>query len=135
MKRLLSIKYTDNGITIATLLMRLGLGALIIPHGYSKLINFASRSASFSDPFHIGSPTSLALVIFAEFFCGVFILLGLFTRLACIPLIIAMVVIVFKIHNADFFGDAEKPTLFLLGYLALMFTGPGKVSLDRLIAR
>lgn len=135
MRRLFSIKYSDNGITIAALLLRLALGALIIPHGYSKLINFAARSATFSDPFHIGHPTSMALVIFAEFFCGVFILLGLFTRLACIPLIIAMLVIVFQIHNADFFGEAEKPTLYLLGYMALLFTGPGKVSLDKLIAR
>lgn len=135
MKRLFSIRYSDNGITIAAFLLRLALGALIIPHGYSKLISFASKSATFSDPFHIGSPTSMALVIFAEFFCGVFILLGLFTRLACIPLIIAMLVIVFQVHNADFFGKAEKPALFLFGYMALMFMGPGKLSMDRLIGK
>lgn len=135
MKRLFSIRYSDNGITIAAFLLRLALGALIIPHGYGKLISFASKSATFSDPFHIGSPTSMALVIFAEFFCGVFILLGLFTRLACIPLIIAMLVIVFQVHNADFFGKAEKPALFLFGYMALMFMGPGKLSMDRLIGK
>jgi putative oxidoreductase len=135
MKRLFSIKYSDNGITIASLLLRLALGALIIPHGYSKLINFAAKSATFADPFHIGHPTSMALVIFAEFFCGVFIVLGLFTRLACIPLIIAMLVIVFQVHHGDFFKTAEKPTLFLFGYLALLFTGPGKISLDKLISK
>ena len=135
MRRLFSIRYSDNGITIAALFLRLALGALIIPHGYSKLISFASKSATFSDPFHIGHPTSMALVIFAEFFCGVFVLLGLFTRLACIPLIITMLVVVFQIHHADFFKTAEKPTLFLMGYLALLFMGPGKVSLDKLIAK
>ena len=134
MKKLFSIKYSDNGITFATLLLRLAMGGLIIPHGYSKLINFASKSSTFSDPFHIGHPTSMALVIFAEFFCGVFILLGLFTRLACIPLIITMAVVVFYIHKGDF-GDAEKPALFLAGYLALLFTGPGKVSMDKLIGK
>ena len=134
MKKLFSIKYSDNGITFATLLLRLAMGGLIIPHGYSKLINFASKSSTFSDPFHIGHPTSMALVIFAEFFCGVFILLGLFTRLACIPLIITMAVVVFYIHKGDF-GDAENPALFLAGYLALLFTGPGKVSMDKLIGK
>lgn len=134
MKKLFSIKYSDNGITFATFLLRLALGGLIIPHGYSKLINFASKSSTFSDPFHIGHPTSMALVIFAEFFCGVFILLGLFTRLACIPLIITMAVVVFYIHKGDFF-EAEKPALFLAGYLALVFTGPGKVSMDKLIGK
>lgn len=135
MKRLFSIKYTDNGIAFATFLLRLALGGLIIPHGYSKLINFAAKSSSFADPFHIGHSTSMALVIFAEFFCGVFILLGLFTRLACIPLIITMAVALFYAHKGDFFGKGETATLYLMGYLALLFTGPGKISMDRFIAK
>ncbi len=135
MKKLFSIKYTDNGISFATLLLRLALGGLMIPHGYSKLISFASKSSSFADPFHIGHATSMSLVIFAEFFCAVFIVLGLFTRLACIPLIIGMSVALFYIHNGDFFGKGELATLFLFGYLALLFTGPGKVSLDKFIGK
>jgi putative oxidoreductase len=135
MKKLFSIKYSDNGITFATFILRLALGGLIIPHGYSKLINFATKSSTFADPFHIGHPTSMALVIFAEFFCGVFILMGLFTRLACIPLIITMAVAVFYAHKGDFFGEAEMATLYLLGYFALLFTGPGKISMDKLIGK
>ena len=135
MKKLFSIKYTDNGIAFATFLLRLALRGLIIPHGYSKLITFASKCSSFADPFHIGHSTSMALVIFAEFFCGVFILLGLFTRLACIPLIITMAVALFYAHKGDFFGQGETATLYLMGYLALLFTGPGKISMDRFIAK
>src|SRR5688500_2048084 len=121
MRKLFSINYSDNGIAFATLLLRLALGGLIIPHGYSKLINFASKSSSFADPFHIGHPTSMALVIFAEFFCGVFILLGLFTRLACIPLIITMAGVVFYVHKGDFSSGADKPALFPFGTLALPY--------------
>ena len=135
MKKLFNIKYSDNAIAFATLLLRLSLGGLIIPHGYNKLITFAFKSSTFADPFHIGHPTSMALVIFAEFFCGVFILMGLFTRLACIPLIIAMGVAVFYAHKGDFFGEAEKATLFLFGYLALLFTGPGKISMDKFVGK
>ncbi|MGZ8557746.1 MAG: DoxX family protein [Chitinophagaceae bacterium] len=131
MKKLFSIKYSDNSIAFATLLLRLALGGLMIMHGYSKLISFASRSSSFADPFHIGHPTSMALAIFAEFFCAVLILLGLFTRLACIPLIMAMGVALIYVHKGDFFGKGEVATLYLFGYLALLFTGPGKISLDR----
>lgn len=135
MKKIFSIKYSDNGIALATLLLRLALGGLIIPHGYSKLISFAAKSSTFADPFHIGHPVSMALVIFAEFFCGVFILLGLFTRLACIPLIISTGVAVFYAHKGDFFGQGELATLYLLGYLALFFTGPGKISIDKFIGK
>jgi putative oxidoreductase len=135
MKKLFSIKYSDNGIAFATFVLRLALGGLIIPHGYSKLISFAARSSTFADPFHIGHPASMALVIFAEFFCGVFILMGLFTRLACIPLIITMAVALFYSHKGDFFGQGETATLYLFGYIALMFTGPGKLSLDKFIGK
>jgi putative oxidoreductase len=61
--------------------------------------------------------------------------LGLFTRLACIPLIIAMAVALFYAHKGDFFGAGEKATLYLFGYLALLFTGPGKISMDKLIGK
>jgi len=135
MKRLFSIKYSDHGISFAALMLRLALGGLMIPHGYHKLINFASMSSKFADPFHIGSSVSLGLAIFSEFFCAVFILLGLFTRLACIPLILNMAVAVFYAHKGDFFNTGEKATLYLFCFIALLFMGPGKVSMDKFMGK
>ncbi|HEU4473112.1 MAG TPA: DoxX family protein, partial [Flavisolibacter sp.] len=90
MKRLFSTNYSDNGFSFAVLLLRVGVGSLMmIQHGLDKLMHFAQKAPRFSDPFNIGSTTSLSLVVFAEFFCAAFIILGLFTRLACIPLVIA----------------------------------------------
>ena len=131
MKRLLSIKYSDNGISFGALLLRLAIGALLIPHGYHKLVNFASLSSKFADPLHIGRALTLGMAIFAEFFCPIFILLGLFTRLACIPVIITMAFAVFYAHKGDFFNTGEKAALFLLCSMALLFIGPGKVSADK----
>lgn len=135
MKKLFSTKYTDTGISFSLLLLRLSLGGLMIPHGVQKMMNFAAKSSSFSDPFGIGHPTSMALVIFAELFCAVFIVMGLMTRLASIPLIIAMAVAVFKAHNGDIFKEGEHAMLYLMGYLAILFAGPGKYSMDRLIGK
>src|SRR5690606_37664325 len=112
MKKLFSTKYSATSITIATLMLRIGLGVLMIPHGYSKLTKFASRADTFTDPFNIGSVTSMSLVIFAEFFCAAFIIVGFLTRFACIPLIIAMSVAIFYSHNGDFLGEGEKASLF-----------------------
>jgi putative oxidoreductase len=112
-------------------MLRLAIGALLIPHGYSKLVNFASLSSRFADPLHIGSALTLGLAIFAEFFCAIFILIGLFTRLACIPVIITMAFAVFYAHKGDFFNTGEKATLFLLCSIALLFIGSGKVSVDK----
>ncbi|HEY9363506.1 MAG TPA: DoxX family protein [Chitinophagaceae bacterium] len=135
MKKLFSTRCSDASFAFATLVLRIGLGVMMIPHGYSKLVNFAAKSHSYIDPFHIGSTLSLSLNIFAEFFCAAFIILGLMTRLACIPLIIAMLVAIFFAHNGQIIGDGEKAALYLTGFIALLFTGPGKVSMDRLIGK
>lgn len=135
MKKLFSTKYSDRSISLSLLLLRLAVGGLMIPHGYKKLLNFANKSSGFTDPFGIGGPASMSLVIFAEFFCAGLIVLGLLTRLASIPLIIAMSVALFISHNGQVFGEGEKAALFLAGYLIILFAGPGKISTDRLIGK
>ena len=136
MKRLFSTSTSDNAFSFAVLLLRLGAGSLMmINHGLDKLMHFAQKAPRFADPFHIGSTTSLSMVVFAEFFCAAFIILGLFTRLATIPLIIAMSVALFFAHKGEFFGAGESAGLFLTCFVALLFTGPGKVSLDRFIGK
>ncbi len=136
MKRLFSIRTSDSALSIATLLLRVGAGALmLVNHGLDKLMHFAEKSGRFADPFGIGSTTSLSLTVFAEFFCAAFIILGLFTRLAAVPLVIAMSVALFYAHKGQFFGDGESAALFLTAFLAILLLGPGKASLDRFIAK
>jgi putative oxidoreductase len=83
----------------------------------------------------VGVATSYALTVFAELFCTLFLVIGLFTRAALIPLIILMLVIVFDIHGDEPFADREHGLMYLLLYIALLFTGPGNYSLDRLIQK
>ena len=135
MKKIFSTKYSENSISFSLLLLRLSLGGLMIPHGFKKLTNFAVKSSAFSDPFHIGGPASMGLTIFAEFFCAILIVLGLMTRLACIPLIICMSVALFYSHQGQIFGDGEHAALYLVGFIALLFSGPGKISVDKLIGK
>lgn len=135
MKKLFSTRFSDTSASIALLVLRIGLGVMMIPHGYNKLVNFASKSATFADPFHIGSSTTLILVIFAEFFCASLLVLGLLTRFACIPLIATMSVALFHSHNGQIFGAGEKAGLYLAGFIALVLMGPGKISTDRLIGK
>ena len=136
MKRLFSIRTSDSALSIATLLLRVGAGALmLVNHGLDKLMHFAEKSGRFADPFGIGSTTSLSLTVFAEFFCAAFIILGLFTRLAAVPLVIAMSVALFYAHKGQFFGDGESAALYLTAFLAILLLGPGKASLDRFIGK
>lgn len=136
MKRLFSIAVSDTALSIGLLLLRVGAGSLILMnHGLDKLVHFQTKSYLFADPFGIGRTTSLALVVFAEFFCAAFIILGLFTRLAAIPLVIAMGVALFKAHRGLGFGEGEMAALYLVCFSTILLLGPGKASVDRFITK
>jgi putative oxidoreductase len=119
---------------IGLLLLRLAC-ALMLLHGWPKFTDFSDGSKDWPDPFHVGSTVSYALTVFAELFCTVFVVLGLFTRISLIPLIVCLIVIVFNVHGGDPLEDKEHGLLYLLAYLSLFFTGPGKYSLDSLIEK
>ncbi|MBO9596184.1 MAG: DoxX family protein [Niabella sp.] len=135
--KLLNTKYKDSGVALALLVLRVVAGsAMAVNHGYKKLTGFSEIAAKgFSDPFHIGVKASLSMAIFAEFFCGLLIVLGLLTRLATIPLIITMCVALFIAHSGDFFGQGELAGIFLAVFLVLLLVGPGKYSVDKAIGK
>jgi putative oxidoreductase len=135
MKKLFSTKYTDTSFSVAIFFLRVALGAMMLPHGYQKLMGFSANSAKFPDPFHIGGPASMALTIFAEFFCSAFLIMGLLSRLSTIPLIIAMSVALIYAHHGQVFGEGEHAAFYLAGFIAILFTGPGKYSMDKLIGK
>lgn len=115
---------------IGLLLFRVVVGVYMITHGWQKLSNFSTISAGFPDPLGVGSSASLALIVFAEFGCSILLILGFFTRIATIPLIIGMVVASFVVKTPTSFNQVELSTLYLLLYVALTFLGAGKYSLD-----
>ena len=130
MKKLISTNYSAGAFNAAMLFMRLIFGVLMMNHGYDKLVHFTEYKVNFMNFLGLGGTVSLLLVVFAEFFCALFIVLGLFTRLASIPLIIVLCVALFKSHNGHFFSDGEMAALFLGGYFAILLLGPGKISVD-----
>lgn len=133
MKKLTSISYSDWAFNLAMLLIRVVAGGLIVKHGYDKLVNFATYKTKFLSFLGLGATTSLSLSIFAEFFCGIFLILGLFSRAVSIPLIINMAVALLIAHNGDVTGQGEMATLFLSSFLVILFCGPGRASVDGMI--
>lgn len=130
MKKLLSTKYSKTGFNIALLILRVSMGFSIMGHGYEKLLHFDEKVNGFINFMGLGSSISLYLVIFAEFFCALFLLIGLLTRVVVIPLIITMFVALYKAHNLDFIGEGEMASLYLAGFLSILILGPGKYSVD-----
>jgi len=135
MKKLFSTKYSAGAVNAAMAVLRICAGVLMMNHGYSKLIHFGEKHEKFMNFLGIGSTMSLALVVFAEFFCSLFLVIGLFTRLAAIPLIITMCVALYKAHNMDILGEGETAALYLGCFIVILLVGPGKASIDNLIGK
>ncbi|HRN58584.1 MAG TPA: DoxX family protein [Agriterribacter sp.] len=135
MKKFLSTAYTDWAFNMAMLVLRVGLGLAMLPHGYDKLVHFSTKKNTFMDFLGMGSTVSLSLSLFAEFFCAMFVIIGLFTRFTVLPLIIGMSVALFKAHDAAMFGAGEKAALYLTGFLVILLVGPGKASVDGMMGK
>jgi len=144
-------KNTDMMNSIGLLVLRLGIGGFMASHGWGKVeMVFNGQFEMMGDPIGLGPTLSLIAVAGAEFVCAVLVMIGLGTRFAAGPVVFAMAVAAFAIHGADpltmgegarlfFAGEAkswaskEPALLFLFAFLALIFTGAGKLSIDGLI--
>jgi putative oxidoreductase len=116
---------------LALLILRVFFGlAMAFSHGWGKLMKMFTQD--FNDLTIAGmGATAFVLAVFAEFLCSVFLALGLFTRLVLIPLIITMCVAAFYQHWSDPFGKKEMSLMYLVVFIVLYITGPGKYALDR----
>jgi len=119
-------------VDLGLLIFRLIVGGLMLTHGYGKFMRVLEGNFQFANPIGIGEGPSLVLAAFAEFICALLIMFGLFTRLASIPLIIAMAVAAFITHGGDPLADKEKALLYLAAFIVLFYKGGGRYSLDRM---
>ena len=125
--------YSKN-IDLSLLILRIAGGALMLTHGVGKMeALFGTEPIQFPDPIGLGATTSLALAVFAEVLCALFLIIGFATRFSALPLLITMFVAVFIIHIADPFAKQELPLIYGSIYLVLLIAGAGKFSIDNLI--
>ena len=122
----------EKGISILILCLRVFFGIIFLMHGLDKLMNFNQLSYTFPSAFGFGSYMTLMLSIFTEFCCSMFLITGLLVRVAVIPMIIAMAVAFFDVHDA-MFPEGELSLIYLIVFVILYFTGPGRYSIDYLI--
>ena len=104
-------------------------------HGWPKLISFTESMDGFPDYIGLGSPISLGLVVFAEFFCAIALALGIATRAVTVPLIITMAVAAFFYHATDPMSDRESSLIYLACFVTILLAGSGKYSLNRISFR
>ncbi|MDE3214461.1 MAG: DoxX family protein [Bacteroidota bacterium] len=142
MKSILTTRSNDW----APLIGRLALGVMVFTHGAQKLLGwfggygFKGTMGFMTGAMHL--PWIIGfLVIIIEFFGGLFLLLGLITRIAALAVTLSFLGVVLKVHLANGFfmnwgmaaGKGEGVEFFILLFglsLGLLITGGGKASID-----
>lgn len=119
-------------ISIGLLVLRVGIGCLMLVHGLQKVIGFNEMSDMFPDPIGLGSQLSLIMAIGTEVGCSALLILGLGTRFVVVPLAFTMLVALCLVHGNDPWKVKELAAIYLLVYVSLFLTGSGQFSLEHL---
>lgn len=135
MKKFLGLEFIPRSADFALLVLRVWLGAsMLLIHGWGKLTALFRGQNPF-DQAILGLPPAVAfpLTTFAEVVGAALLVVGLWTRVASLFLVVTMAVAFFVAHGANLSGPAsgEVAFLYLAGYLAILFAGAGKFSIDR----
>lgn len=125
-----------NSTDIGVLLLRVSFSlSLMVIHGWAKTSMALAGNTDFPDPLHIGSRMTLILLMIAEFFCPILVIIGWKVRLAVIPIWVAMMVALTIFHAGDPFADRELAYVYAAAYTAIYFLGAGKYSLEYLMSQ
>jgi putative oxidoreductase len=127
-----------GGLDFGLLVLRLVLGGLFVTHGLDKLFGWFDGlgrigTQELLSGFGFTEPRILTWVLaISETAGGALLILGLFTPIGAAAILGVMAnVIIVKANWAQFLGGVELEMMYAGAAFALLFTGPGRVSIDR----
>ncbi|HTQ06719.1 MAG TPA: DoxX family protein [Polyangiaceae bacterium] len=122
---------------LALTLLRIGVGAILVAHGWQKLNDIHGTAAMFA---HEGIPNptlSVYLAIAGEFFGGLGLALGALTHLAALGPLLVMGCAIYFVHRDNGLfaqnGGFEYPLALALVALYFVARGGGPLSVDALV--
>lgn len=133
MKKLFSPSplWPDSGLAF----IRIIVGSFMIYHGW-EVFNAEKMKPYFDWDAFKGFSSPVFIVYFgktAELVAGIFLTIGLFTRLASLVLIFTMLYVSFFVGHGKVWYEDQHPFMFVLLGLLFFFMGPGKLSVDQLL--
>lgn len=132
----------NHRFSTAVLLIRFAIGGVFLSEGIQKFL--FPEDLGFGRFAKIGIPVpgfTAPFVGFVEVVCGLLLVIGMFTRLATIPLLADMAVAIWKtklpiLAKSGFWAMAHEARVdytMVLGCIFLLMVGAGSLSVDQLL--
>ncbi len=127
---------------LSRLFLRLFTGIMFLQMGVRQMTHIEEFANAAMGSMGLPSEGAIVAIVVVEIVCAVFIILGLFTRLALIPSIGIMIyaetvmVAATSVSSAGqmFIFEPGYPIMFIGIFAYMLLAGPGKISLDYLVA-
>lgn len=128
---------------LSRLFLRLFAGIMFMQFGIRQWMYFDCVVSRMPAILGMTSEVSLVMIIVVEMLCSILIILGLFSRVAVIPPVIAMLLVELRLFDSMVYTTPEAlystqpifvPILFIGIFVFMFLAGPGKISLDYLIS-
>jgi putative oxidoreductase len=139
--RILNAKFVPKSTDAGLLLLRVGAGLILfLRHGWEKVSLLTLINPKFPDPLHIGHNTTWVLAMLSDGICSLLIILGVGTRWLSLYCFFNIFIAWALVHHFTFLGKSpgadhgELIALYLVAFAALMVAGPGRYSIDALVA-
>ena len=143
LKKLMLYSAAHTYSNLSRLFIRLFAGIMFMQFGIRQWIHFDAISGNMIGVMGMSGEATLVLMIMIEIGCSALIMLGLFSRLAVLPPLAAMLVaenfILTKVVDVSpemlfSLQPGYVPILFIGIFIYMLLAGPGKISLDYLIS-
>jgi len=118
----------------ALLLFRIAASAeLIAAHGLKKIGVGVTEAETVPNPLHLPEAFNQVFATAANLVFPLFVIAGLFTRLATLPVLAVTLTGFFVVHLHDPILVRDTPYIYSVVFLLILVIGPGKYSLDNSI--
>lgn len=103
---------------------------LIVVHGLKKIGIGTDMAEKVPNPFHFPELINQTFAICSNILFPLFVIVGFYTRLATIPILIVTLSGYFIVHWNDTLLQSDIPFMYSMAFLLIAFTGAGKYSID-----
>lgn len=118
--------FPTRSLALGLLFMRVSAALLMFKlHGLPKLLNWSNELQNIDDPLGLGPHITLLAALFAQILCPLLIILGIATRLACVPILFLLLVALLVVHPDWSLEQGQFGWLFIVLFASIALTGPG----------